>query len=79
MHKSSGQFSPIIIDQALEQANAVFKADGGAFGVTGYPAALKRWMVTGPEVTCLITQWETACITKESTEHSMQQVAKMLK
>ena len=40
MHKSSGQFSPIIIDQAPEQANAVVKADGGAFGATGYPAAL---------------------------------------
>ena len=40
VHKSSQQFSPIIIDQALEQANAVVKADGGAFGVTGDPAAL---------------------------------------
>ena len=31
----SGQFSPIIIDQALEQANAVGKTDCGALGVTG--------------------------------------------
>ena len=46
----------IIIDQALEKADAVVKADGGAFGVTGNPAALRRWMVTGSEVTCLITQ-----------------------
>ena len=40
VHKSSRQFSLVIIDQALEQANAVVKADGGAFGVTGDPAAL---------------------------------------
>ena len=40
MHKSSGQFSPIIIDQAHEQVNAVVKADGGAFGVTADPVAL---------------------------------------
>ena len=56
MHKSSQKFSPIIINQALEQANAVVKADGGAFGVSGDSAALRRRMVTGPEVTCLITQ-----------------------
>ena len=44
-------FSPIIIDYALEKANAVVKADGGVFHVSGNPAALRRWMVTGPEVT----------------------------
>ena len=27
-----------------------------AYGVTGDPATLKRWMVTGPEVTCSTTQ-----------------------
>ena len=32
--------SPIIIDQALAQANAVVTANGGAFGVTEDPAAL---------------------------------------
>ena len=50
VHKSSRQFSPIIIDQTLEQANVVVKADGGKFGVTGDPAALRRWMGTRPEV-----------------------------
>ena len=45
-----------MIDQALEQTNAVVMADGGTYGVTRDPAALRRWMVTGPEVTCLITQ-----------------------
>ena len=58
--------------EALEQAIAVVKADGGAFRVTGDPAALRRWMVTGPEVTCLMYEYETACTTKEGTEHIMQ-------
>ena len=44
MHKSSRQFSSIIIDQAIEQANAFVMASGVAFGVSGYPA-------TGPEHT----------------------------
>ena len=56
VHISSRKLSPIINDQALEQANEVVKADGGTVGVTEDPAALRRWVVTGPEVTCLITQ-----------------------
>ena len=52
------------MDQALEQANAVVKADGGVYGVTVDPASLRRWMVIDPEVTCLIMQYETACTTK---------------
>ena len=31
--------SQIFFDQALEQVNAVVKADGGAYGVTGDSAA----------------------------------------
>ena len=54
MHKSSRHFSPILIDQAHKQAKAVIKADGGAIGVTRDCATLKRLMVAGPEVRCLI-------------------------
>ena len=58
--------------EALEQAIAVVTADDGAFRVIGDPAALRRWMVTGLEVTCLMYEYETACTTKEGTEHTMQ-------
>ena len=74
-----------IIDQALEQVNAVVKADGGAYGVTGDSAALTRWMVTGPEIRCSITQLETTCTTKEGgllsipCSHHEHQVTKELK
>ena len=70
VHKSSRQFSAMAIDQAHEQANAVIKADGGVIGVTEDPSALRRWMIAGPQVSHLVTQYEAACGTKEGTEHT---------
>eukprot|EP00745_Piridium_sociabile_P026562 TRINITY_DN4240_c0_g2_i9.p1 TRINITY_DN4240_c0_g2~~TRINITY_DN4240_c0_g2_i9.p1 ORF type:complete len:1084 (-),score=281.98 TRINITY_DN4240_c0_g2_i9:490-3741(-) len=70
VHKSSREFSAMAIDQAHEQANAVIKADGGAIGVTEDPAALRRWMVAGPEVSHLVAQHEAASGTKEGIEHT---------
>ena len=32
----------------------VWKGDGGAVGLTENPAALRRWMVSGPEMARLI-------------------------
>ena len=60
VQKSSRQFSGMAIDQAHEQANAVIKGDGGAIGVTEDPAALRRWMVAGPQVSHLVVQYEAA-------------------
>ena len=45
------------IDQAHEQANAVIKGEGGAIGVTEDPSALRRWMVAGPKVSRLATEY----------------------
>ena len=56
--KASCTFSAMAIDQAHEQANAVIKGEGGAFGVTEDPSALRRWMVAGPEVSRLATEYE---------------------
>ena len=60
VHKTNREFSGLAIDQAHEQANAVVKGDGGAIGLTEDPAALSRWMVSGPEVSVLISQYELA-------------------
>ena len=54
VHKSDRDFSTIAIDQALEQNNAVIIGDGGAARL----AALKRWMVADPGVSCLIANDE---------------------
>ena len=54
--KSKRAFSAVAIDQAHEQNNASVKGDGGAVGLTENPAALRRWMVSGPEMARLIQE-----------------------
>ncbi|KAL0198142.1 hypothetical protein M9458_006682, partial [Cirrhinus mrigala] len=68
VHKTHREFSGIAIDQAHEQANAVVKGDGGAIGVTEDPSALRQWMVSGPEVSQLVNQYELASEVNEATE-----------
>ena len=48
--KTAHSFSALAIDQAHEKNNASVKGDGGAVGLTEYPAALQCWMVSGPEI-----------------------------
>jgi len=36
------------------------KGDGGAFGLTENSAELLRWMVSGPELTRMINEFETS-------------------
>ena len=68
VHKSEREYSVMSIDQAHEQANAVIKGDGGAIGLTEDPSALRRWMVAGPEVSHLVSQYEAASKAKDVTE-----------
>ena len=53
-------FSGIAVDQAHEQNNASVKGGGGAVGLTENPAALRRWMVSGPEMARLIEEFEVS-------------------
>ena len=41
----------------------------GAIGVTEDPSALRRWMIAGPEVSQLVTQYEIASEAKETVVH----------
>ena len=50
--------SALAIDQAHEQNNASVKDDGGAVGLTENPAALRRWMVSGPEMARVIAEFQ---------------------
>lgn len=59
IRKSNRIFSAISVDQAHEQNNAVVKGDGGAVGLTQDPSALRRWMVSGPEISRLIQEFES--------------------
>ena len=57
--KTSNIFSAMAIDQCHEQNNAIIKESGGAIGLTSNPGALRRWMVAGPEVARMVTEFES--------------------
>ena len=57
-------FSAIAIDQAHEQNNATVKGDGGAVGLTENPAAMRRWMVSGPEMSRVIREFQASADNK---------------
>ena len=67
------------IDQAHEQNNATVKGDGGAVGLTENPAALRRWMVSGREMSRVIREFQasaekknhrTGILHHEQTKHA---------
>ena len=60
VQKTKRVFSAIPIDQAHEQNNACVKGDGGAVGLTDNPSALRRWMISGPEVARVIGEFESS-------------------
>ena len=66
--KYSRTFSAMAVDQAHEQENAVIKGEDGAIGVTEDPLALRRWMVAGPEVSLLATEYEIVSEAKNTNE-----------
>lgn len=63
VHKSRKPFSSMALDQAHEQENAIVKGEGGAVGLTDNESALKRWMVSGPEIARIVQEFETSATT----------------
>ena len=78
--KTQHAFSAIAIDQAHEQNNALVKGDGGAVGLTANPAALHRWMVSGPEMARLIKVFQVSTEKIQSVDfrHHEQKKSKQL-
>ena len=64
VHKTPRRFSAIAIDQAHEQNNGMVKGDGGAVGLTENPSALRRWMISGPEMARLVKEFEASMTTE---------------
>lgn len=56
--KTPRNFSRMAIDQAHEQNNSIVKGEGGAVGLTDNPNALRRWMISGPELARLVNEFE---------------------
>ena len=71
VHKTSNKFSAMPIDQSHEQNNAVVKGSGGAIGLTGNPGALRRWMVAGPEIARITTEFEEQVIRVHGGAHDV--------
>ena len=60
VQKTKRVFSAIPIGQAHEQNNACVKGDGGAVGLTDNPSALRWWMISGPEFSKVIGEFESS-------------------
>ena len=68
---TASTLSAIPIDQAHKQNNALVKGEGGAVGLTENPSALRRWMVSGPEIARIIKAFEASMVTEcPETEQS---------
>ncbi|KAL9966870.1 hypothetical protein ACROYT_G025005 [Oculina patagonica] len=65
VHKTQRLFSSIALDHAHEQVN----------GLTENPAALRRWMVPGPELSRMVDKFEETISAKESQKHHKQNLA----
>ena len=57
VNRSSRPFSRMSLDESHEQNNACVKDEGGAVGLTEKPTALLRWMVAGPEMARVVTEF----------------------
>jgi hypothetical protein len=66
--KTTRIFSAIAIDQAHEQNNAMVKGDGGAVGLTENAKALRRWMISGPEMARLVNEFEASIAPEAGSE-----------
>ena len=60
MNKTNRAFSSLSIDLAHEKNNKIVKGDGGAIGLTESSTQLLRWMVSGPEMSGIITDFEVS-------------------
>ena len=67
VRKTQKAFSAMAIDQAHEQNNSLVKGEGGAVGLTESPSALRRWMISGPEIARMVKEFKD-CLTDGETE-----------
>ncbi|KAI9527353.1 hypothetical protein NQZ68_030800 [Dissostichus eleginoides] len=66
--KTTCSFSAIAFDQAHKQNNASVKGDSDAVGLTENPAALRRWMLSGPEMARVVGEFEASTEKRKKTD-----------
>ena len=74
-NKTGNRSSALPLDHVHEQLNAPVKRDGGIVGITDNESALTRWIVSGPEVARLITEFESTSETDTVDPHHEQSFA----
>ena len=78
VHKTIRAFFSIALDHAHEQINVIIKGEGGAVGLTENPAALRRWMVAGPELARMVQEFEeTSSQTEEHSHHEQKSAVQL--
>ena len=55
--KTNRSFSLMALDQNHEQENALIKGAGGAIGLTENESALRRWLISGPEIARVLEEF----------------------
>ena len=74
VQQSTNHFSYIAMDQSHEQLNKSIKGEGGAVGLTEDPVALRRWMIAGPELSRVVSEFEdTLCDASTSSSKHHEQ------
>ena len=58
VNKTGNKFSAMALDQCHEQNNATLKESGGAIGLLTNPSPLRHWMVAGPEIARMVSEFE---------------------
>ena len=59
VQKSKKKFIRIGFEHAHEQNIKVVKGDGGVTGILDQPNALMKWMIAGPEISLIVTEFES--------------------
>ena len=68
VHKTSHAFSMIALDHNHEQENAKIKGEGGAVGLTEDPAALRQWLIAGPEIARVVNEFEITFLSHKADD-----------
>ncbi|KAK3910810.1 putative 1-aminocyclopropane-1-carboxylate oxidase [Frankliniella fusca] len=62
--KTCNLFSALALDQAHEQVNAQLKGDGGMVGLTENVEALRKFMLSGPELSQMVVAFEEGLLSE---------------
>ena len=73
VNKTGNKFSAMALDQCHEQNNATVKESGGAIGLLTNPSALRRWMMAGPEIARMVSEFEETPEASQYLHHEQHQ------